>query len=192
MAEERDDQEFGGTEGRQEGQQPTGQQAQQPTGQQAQQPTGQQGQPSEFGQQQAQQPTGQQGGQPMGANDSQTGSGTPLSQGSEFGGQSSSGQTQPSRGSGGTLTSDQGPGVGTQSKSGSAGGSSSEEGFIGSQGSGSDDYLQDRGSEPSGSSSAEATEGTDFAEQGRGALEGDEEDSETGQSRSGNEDIERP
>ena len=188
MAEERDDQEFGGTEGRQEGQQPTGQQAQQPTGQQAQQPTGQQGQPSEFGQQQGQQPTGQQGGQPIGGNDSQAGSGTPLSQGSEFGGQSSSGQTQPSSGGADTLTSDQGPGVGTQSTSCN----SSDEGFIGSQDSGSDDYLQDRGSEPSGSSSAEATEGSDFAKQGRGALEGDEEDSETGQSRSGNEDIERP
>src|SRR5919107_2496119 len=165
MAEERDDQEFGGTEGRQEDQQPAGQQAQQPTGQQSQQ--------SEFGQQQAQQPTGQQSGQPIGGNDSRTGSGTPLSQGSEFGGQSSSGQTQPSGGSGDTLTSDQGPSVGTQSTHGSAGGSPSDEGFIGSQGSGSDEYLQNRGSEPSGSSSAEATEGTDFAKQGRGALDED-------------------
>ena len=69
MAEERDDEQFGGTEGRSSGQQTTGQQGQQPTGQQ-----------------------GQQGGQPIGGNDSESGSGSTMSQGADFGGQSSSGQ----------------------------------------------------------------------------------------------------
>lgn len=65
---------------------------------------------------------------------------------------------------------------------GASGGGSTGEGFIGAQGSGSDDYLQ----EPSplsgktgSSSSAEATGGSDFASEGRGALD-DEEDEEAG------------
>ena len=61
MAEERDDQEFGETEGQSNQQQPTGQQGQQPTNSQS--------------------------GQPIGGNDSESGSGTTMSQGSEFGGQ---------------------------------------------------------------------------------------------------------
>src|ERR671913_479506 len=85
MAEQRDEEEFGGTEGSNE-----------------QQTTGQQGQQSQFGQQQGKSPTGQSG-QPIGGNDSSTGSGPPLSQGSEFGaqsgGQSSSGQAQSGSGS---------------------------------------------------------------------------------------------
>jgi hypothetical protein len=59
-----------------------------------------------------------------------------------------------------------------------AGASGSPEGFIGAQGSGSDDYLQRRESP----SSAEATSGTDFAPQGRGATEGEDDDSGDGHS----------
>ena len=109
MANERDEEQFNQTEG--SDQQPAGQQnQQQPTGQQGQQDaTGEQGQGSDG-----------TGGQPIGGNDSNTGTGTPLSQGADFGGQSSSGQTQPGGGSD-TLTSDQGPGAGTTSSGGSGG-----------------------------------------------------------------------
>ena len=107
-------------------------------------------------------------GQPIGGNDSNTGSGTTLTQGADFQGQSSSGQAQPTAGD--TLTTDQG----------GAGANNSGQGFIGSQGSGSDDYVQDRtGSESS--SSAEATGASDFANEGRGALD-DENDDESGSS----------
>ena len=91
-------------------------------GQSKQQTTGQQGQQNELGQQQGQQAgglgsqqsmsgqdSGSQGsdlgagsGQPIGGNDSRTGSGTTMSQGADFGGQSATGQTQ-SGGSSGTL-----------------------------------------------------------------------------------------
>lgn len=59
------------------------------------------------------------------------------------------------------------------------------EGFVGAQGEATDEYLQERGS------SGRATEGTDFAPQGRGALEGEEEDVEGGQRRSPRSDIEQ-
>jgi hypothetical protein len=133
MAEERDDQEFGGIEGK----------SQQSTGQQGQQPTGQQ-----QGQQQTM--SGQGGSQSIGGNDSETGSGTPQSQGSDFGGQSSSGQAQSSPGSGDTMT--QSRGNSDQSAFDQAPGSSSGskgEGFIGSN----------------------ANDSTDFADQGQGALD---------------------
>ena len=100
------------------------------------------------------------GGQPIGGNDSNTGSGTTLTQGADFGGQSSSGQTQSSGGSGDTLTADQdsgfgqgttsnagGSSVGRDQTSGGSSGIGGGEGFIGSQGSGSDDYLQEDDSE---------------------------------------------
>jgi hypothetical protein len=54
---------------------------------------------------------------------------------------------------------------------GGAGGSTIE-GFIGAQGSGSGDYLQ----EPESASSAKATQGTDFAHEGRGAAEDEDDD----------------
>jgi hypothetical protein len=59
---------------------------------------------------------------------------------------------------------------------GSVGGASGStgEGFIGAQGTGSDDYLQERES----AASANLTDGTDFAPQGRGATEDEEDDSE--------------
>jgi len=164
MANERDDEQFNQTEGRSD-QQPAGQQnQQQPTGQQGQQDaTGEQGQGSDG-----------TGGQPIGGNDSNTGTGTPLSQGADFGGQSGTGQTQPSDANGETLTSDQQSETSSQSsQSGSQG-----EGFIGSQGSGSDDYLRDEN--PSG---ADATDGSDFAKQGRGSL--DEDDESDGDSAGG-------
>jgi hypothetical protein len=56
------------------------------------------------------------------------------------------------------------------------GASGSTEGFIGAQGTGSDSYLQ--GSESA--SSAKTTEGTDFAPQGRGATEDEEDDGSEG------------
>jgi hypothetical protein len=43
--------------------------------------------------------TGSTSGQPIGGNDSGTGSGTPLTQGAEFGGQAATGQTETSSGS---------------------------------------------------------------------------------------------
>jgi len=68
------------------------------------------------------------------------------------------------------------------------------EGFIGSQGTGSDDYLQQAGEEggsaggASASASTDTTGGSDFAEQGQGATE-DDSDIETGQpSRSQDDD----
>jgi hypothetical protein len=60
---------------------------------------------------------------------------------------------------------------------GASGGGSTGEGFIGAQGTGSDDYLQKREG-ATGASSAQATDGSDFAQQGRGAL--DDEDDESG------------
>ena len=112
-------------------------------------------------------------GQPIGGNDSSTGSGTTLSQGADFGRQSATGQAQQNDGSGDTLTTDQS----SESSSQSSQGGSQGEGFIGSQGSGSDDYLQDKN--PSGEN---ATGGSDFANQGRGAL--DEEEDESGEDSS--------
>ena len=113
-------------------------------------------------------------GQPIGGNGSSTGSGTTLSQGADFGGQCATGQAQQSDGSGDTLTTDQS----SESPSQSSQGGSQGEGFIGSQGSGSDDYLQNKN--PSGENAAG---GSDFANQGRGAL--DEEEDESGDDSTG-------
>lgn len=142
----------------------------------------------EFGEDKARQPLGEQGqqpnqqsGQPIGGNDSNTGSGTALTQGADFGGQSSSGQAQSSGSD--KLKSDQGPGVGTQSTSeGSVppdptDKDSSGRGFIGSKGSGSDEHVQDNQD-----ASSKATEGSDFADQGRGALDNDGNESDSGES----------
>jgi hypothetical protein len=78
------------------------------------------------------------------------------------------------------LGTDQPGSVGGASGSGS-------EGFIGSQGSGSEDLIEGQ------ASSSEATGGSDFAAQGRGATEGDNEDVEGDQSRgSDDSDVEQP
>ena len=66
---------------------------------------------------------------------------------------------------------------------GSVGGAQGK-GFIGAPDQGTDEYLQEPGS------SERATEGTDFAPQGRGALEGEEEDVESGQRRDLHREIE--
>jgi len=134
-----------------------------------------QGSEGSFGGQSTRQTDGMSG-QPIGGNDSNTGSGTTLSQGAEFGGQSSTGQAQSSGGGSDTMTSDENP----RGQSGSQG-----EGFIGSQGSGSDDYLQDdqRSSGTSSAASEKATGGSDFANEGRGVL--DEEDEESGSGSTG-------
>src|SRR5438067_10214865 len=58
---------------------------------------GQQSHRSEYGRQEDQ--TDGSGGQPIGGNDSATGSGTPLTQGADFGGESATGQPQPGAGS---------------------------------------------------------------------------------------------
>jgi hypothetical protein len=109
---------------------------------------GQQSQASEYGDQGDQTMTDQNeqddgmSGQPIGGNDSNTGSGTTLSQGASFGTQSSS-----------------------------------SESFIGSKDTASDPHVKESGSSPEpirSSSSAAATEGSNFAAQGRGAT--DEED----------------
>lgn len=166
MAEERDEEKFGGTEGN-SGPRTTGQQDQQKSG---------------LGQPQGQNPTAQSG-QPIGGSDSSTGSGTPLSQGSESGapsgGQGSSGQAQPGTGfdtltQGGTGGSGDGTSSGFTGSGGSGG--STGDGFIGSQGGGSDEYLQqDNQTGQTGSSSAAATGGTDFAEKGQGKAEGEDD-----------------
>lgn len=142
-------------------------------GKAGQQPTGQQGQPK----QQRAEPTA-------------TGSEPPRSMGTkgtefgQFGDASGSGQ----QGQSGTGQADLGSQADTtlagrtdqqdlgQDQPGSVGGATGEtgrpgEGFIGS--------------------SVKATEGEDFAPQGRGALEGEEEDIEGGQSRTPKSDIER-
>src|SRR6185503_3530190 len=83
-------------------------------------------------------------GQPIGGNDSNTGSGTTLSQAADFEGQNSSGQTQTSGNFGqGTTSNAGGSSVGSDQTSGGSSGLSGGEGFIGAQGTGSDDYLQD-------------------------------------------------
>lgn len=172
MASERDEDQLGGTEDRSSNDRET---------------TGQQGQQSEFGQDDG------TSGQPIGGNDSATGTGTTLSQGADFNskgssGQSSSGQSQPSDSSADTLASDQGDSfgqgttsnaggssVGTDQTSGGSSGTSGGEGFIGSQGGGSDDLIH--GESSSG--------GSDFAKQGRGALDEDEDESGSSSEGSG-------
>jgi hypothetical protein len=80
---------------------------------------------------------------------------------------------------GATLSTDQGAGTTGQSSGFGAGsntdresGGSSDEGFIGSQGPDSDGQVE----QSSGSSGSGQTTGSDFANQGRGALEEQDED----------------
>lgn len=119
-----------------------------------------------------QQPTGQQGQQP------------------ELGqqGQSSTGQTDFGK-SGDTDTLIDKPGFGQGTGSTGTGGNpasqspggtgGSQGGFVGSQGGASDDDLQEG-----------ATGGSDFASQGQGALDDQDEDIETGQRNTRDNDIE--
>ena len=109
----------------------------------------------------------------------------------EFGqnqGQSSSGQTDSGQ-SGDTETLTDKPGFGqvttpsSQSPGGTGGSQGGSGGFVGSQGSGSSDYLQEQGS----AAQSDAAQ-SDFAPEGQGALDQDE-DIETGQPR-GENDIE--
>src|ERR1043165_9244064 len=108
MADERDEDQFNDQEGKSDGKQTTGQQSQQNEfGQQRQQATDSQGSEGSFGGQsggQGSSALGAGAGQPIGGNDSRTGSGTTLSQGSDVGGQSSTGPTQSTRS--GTATND--------------------------------------------------------------------------------------
>lgn len=110
--------------------------------------------------------TGENIQQPTGQQNQQAGD-----QGSQpsMSGQSSSGQTAPSSE---TLTADQESSADSPTGQDS---SSQSEGFIGSQGSGSDELIQDRDSPDSlGSSSANATGGADFAQKGQGAIDDEE------------------
>ncbi len=140
------------------------------TGQDKQQPpAGQQGQPQPNAEQGEPQPVGQQ------------------NQPGELGqqAQSSSGQTDLGQsGDTDTLAGEQrgfGQGTdGSQNPGGTGGSQGDSGGFVGSQGNSSSDYLQEEG----------ATGESDLASQGQGALEGQDEDIETGQPRSPNEDIE--
>jgi hypothetical protein len=146
---------------------------------------------------------GDMSGQPIGGNDSNTGSGTTLTSGytppsagyeqrlaSDGTGAVAADQgrdsaTHANRGFGqGTTSNAGGSTVGTSQTSGGSSGVSGGEGFIGLQGSGSDDYLQERSGSES-SSSAGATGGSDFAEQGRGALEDEDDESSSGSTAAG-------
>lgn len=149
--------------------QETDRQNQQPQGhQQGQQPQGQQ-QGQQFGQQAQQQPQGHNA-QPIGGNDSNSGSGTTMSSGSSTG-ESDTGQASyGNSGQGDAMTQnqnrpDQGQeadlGQGAQSGEGGSG-------FVGSSTDNSSEYLQ------SGSDSQ------DFAEQGQGALDEDDDDDAIG------------
>jgi hypothetical protein len=120
-------------------------------------------------------------GQPIGGNDSNTGTGTTLTAGYT---PPSSSQRTTSNAGGSTVGSDQ--------TSGGSSGTSGGEGFIGSQGTGSDEYLREGGTSGRTTDSSGAEETTDFANQGRGATEGQNEDIETGQGRSDDSDIEQP
>ena len=134
-------------------------------GQDKQPPTGEKGQQPEFGEKGQQPPTGQQGQKP------------------EFGqqGQASSGQADLGKsGDTDTLSTERGSGQGAGGSAGGSGGTEGTGGFVGSQGTGSDAYLREEGK----------TGGSDFASQGQGALEGDDEDIETGQRRNRDSDIE--
>ncbi|HWI89403.1 MAG TPA: hypothetical protein VNS11_09225 [Sphingomicrobium sp.] len=149
------------------------------------------------------------GGQPIGGDDSNTGSGTTLTQGADFGGQSATGQAQPSSGSEpprsmGTHGTEFGQ-MSDYDRSGQQGQSGTGQADLGTQSdatlSGHTDQQdfgtdqpgsvagatgrQDEGfmaRQPAGSSSsADATSGSDFAREGRGALDEDDE-SESGKS----------
>jgi len=192
MANERDEEQSGENEGGSSGRQPTDQQ-------QNQQPSGQQAQPAETGQQ-----SPQTGGQSA-TGQAQAGAGSepPRSmgtRGSEFGqfgdatgpagqqGQSGTGQadlgtqadtTLAGRSDQQDLATDQPGSVG-----GASGGGSTGEGFIGGQGQETDEYLQERdrplSEETGSSSSAKATGGADFADQGRGATDENPNESDSG------------
>jgi hypothetical protein len=167
MADERDEDRFDETEGK--------------SGEQA--TTGQQGQASEFGKQGdqtgGQSATGQ--AQPGADSEPPRSMGT---RGSEFGQFGEPTGAAGQQGQSGTGQSD----LGSQADTTLAGRTDQQdlgqdqpatgEGFIGSQGSGSDDLV----SQPENASSASATEGTDFASQGRGATDEDESGSEGNQS----------
>jgi len=113
---------------------------------------GQQGQQSEFGQRGKETPAGSEPPSSMGT------------KGGEFG-QSDLGSQSDTTLAGSRdqqdLKTDR------QGRTGGAG-ESTGEGFVGSQGSGSDEYLRERGS------SEKAAGGSDFAKEGRGASEDDE------------------
>ena len=165
----------------------SGQQQQSELRQQNQQQGDNFGSQPTMGSQSWNQPSGSENAQPIGGNDSNIGSGTTLSQsgGSDIGssGQGSgleagqSGQSQYGSSSD-TLTRDQDSNSDQPSRSGS-------EGFIGSQGSGSDDYIQQDGGSDASASSANATGGSDFAREGRGSLDRDDDDSDSGTSPGG-------
>jgi hypothetical protein len=114
-------------------------------------------------------------GQPIGGNDSATGTGTTLTQGADFDAQAEAGsngnetRTNYDTGLGqGTTSNAGGSAVGTDQTSGGPSGVSGGEGFVGSHGDNSSEYLQQDG----------ADGGSDFAKQGRAAV--DEEDGESG------------
>ena len=117
---------------------------------------------TEFGQQRGESAFGQQGQSAGGQSDLGSQSDTTLAGRAD---QQDLGQDQPGSS----------PTAGLQGTSGSDQG----EGFIGSQGTGSDDYLQERDSQPAG-----------FAEQGQGAPESGSENIETGQQEDRDSDIE--
>jgi translation initiation factor IF-2 len=130
----------------------------------------------EFGQDK-QPPTGEKGRQPEFGQQGQQQPAGQQGQKPEFGqqGQASSGQADLGKsGDTDTLSTERGLGQGA------SGGTEGTGGFVGSQGAGSDAYLREEGK----------TAGADFASQGQGALEGDEEDIETGQRRNRDSDIE--
>ena len=147
---------------------------------------------------QARQQGGGMSGQPIRGNDSNTGSGTTLTSGytppnagyeqrlasdgtgavAADQGRDSATQTDNRLGQG-TNSNAGGSTIGTSQTSGGSSGVSDGEGFIGSRGSGSDDYLQERSGSES-SSSAAATGGSDFAKQGRGSLDDEDQDDESG------------
>ncbi|HET9810288.1 MAG TPA: hypothetical protein VFP53_01160, partial [Sphingomicrobium sp.] len=144
------------------------------TGQQSKQnATGQQGQKSESGQSRQGAPGGQQGqqseyGQQGGADVAdRSGSQEPLGAGHQH---SADGGSVTAAGSSST-----GPGAG-QAGTDSSGGSGS--GFVGSQGDNSGEYLQEGQTESSGQAG--------FAEQGRGAEDEEDSDTERGGERSAN------
>ena len=173
MAEERDEKLDAGQDGTDR--QPTGQDGQEsefaghrqePDASQSQQTMSDQGSEGSFGGQSSGSHSaslGAQEGQPIGCNDTNTGSGTTLSQGADFDAGASSEQNRQNRASG--------------------------QGFIGSRGSGSDAQIENNGSSSSiaSGSSSRATSGSDFASEGRGALE-HEDANEPESDRSGSND----
>lgn len=166
MADERDEEQFGETEGK--------------TGHQT---TGQQGQQGEFGK--------QQGTEPIASGQGSTGNEFGQSRGeSAFGQTATSGSGQSDLGSQSDTTlagraDQQDFGQDQPGTTGGASGATGQqgEGFIGSQGTGSDEYLKSTPGATTGSSATGATSGSDFAEKGQGATE-DEED-ETGPGSTG-------